>query len=514
VSAFVAVDELYQALDPQTLDILERRRGTTVVRRRGWFVRRALLAADLVGLSAAFLTSQEIYAMRVHAPGGLSQLLEFVTFALALPLWVVAAKVYGLYDKDEERTDHSTPDDFARLFHLVTVCTFLLYAASRMTRWFNPEFSKIFVFWFLAIIATGVLRALARTVCRRNIHYLQNTIILGAGDVGQSIARKLLSHTEYGINLVGFVDGTPKERVTGLKHLTILGDLSDLEHLIPLLDVERAIVAFSNEGHDDILRAIQTLRAFDVQIDIVPRFFDGLGPSVALHAIEGIPLVCLPPRTLAASSIFLKRALDVGVSAIALLAFAPLLVLIALLVKLDSKGPATYRHLRIGRYGEPFELFKFRTMHAEFCRGDRYGGRSAEEAFDQLIMDPVRRLEFESTYKFADDPRVTRVGRFLRKASLDEFPQLLNVLRGDISLVGPRPLTSAELEEYYGPAAAELLRLRPGVTGYWQINGRSNLEYEDRVRLDMAYVGGWTLGLDLMILARTIRVIATRHGAT
>jgi undecaprenyl-phosphate galactose phosphotransferase len=195
------------------------------------------------------------------------------------------------------------------------------------------------------------------------------------------------------------------------------------------------------------------------------------------------------------------------------MACAPLLALVALLIKLDSRGPVFYRHERIGRHRQPFRLFKFRTMYRELCRGGEYGGETAEQAFNELLADPVRRAEYATSYKLQSDPRVTRVGRFLRKTSMDELPQLINVLLGHISLVGPRALTEDELDTYYGAAASDLLAIRPGVTGYWQINGRSQLSYNDRVRLDMAYVGGWSLALDLTILAKTLRVIVSRAGA-
>jgi exopolysaccharide production protein ExoY len=233
---------------------------------------------------------------------------------------------------------------------------------------------------------------------------------------------------------------------------------------------------------------------------------------VSIHTVEGVPLLGLPPVNLARSSLLVKRGVDVVLSALGLIVLAPLFLVVALLVKRDSAGPVFYRHERIGRGGRPFRLFKFRTMYREACRGADYGGRDAEAAFAHLMADPLRRAEFETTYKLQDDPRVTRFGAWLRRTSLDELPQLINVLLGDISLVGPRPVTSDELARY-GKGVDGLLNLRPGVTGYWQVNGRSSLEYEDRVRLDLAYVGGWSLGLDVMILARTLRVLLTRSGA-
>lgn len=513
MSAITPAERLYELVDDRTAEILQRRKRMTFARRRGWLVRRALLVADVVGLSAAFVVAEETYVSQFHYAGTLSQFNEFIVFALSLPAWVVAAKIYGLYDEDEERTDHSTTDEFVRIFHLLTVCTFLLYAISLLSAWFNPEFSKLLLFWVLGIAATLACRSGARAYCRRHISYLQNTVIVGAGDAGQALARKLLSHHEYGLNLVGFVDSNPKERRDGLEHLTILGGLEELSSIVEFLDVERIIVAFTNDPHEDLIGSLRPLRDKDVQIDIVPRLYDSLGPSVSIHTIEGIPLVSLPPTKLSSSSLVVKRGLDVTVALATLCVLSPLLLVIALAVKTTSAGPVFYRHGRVGRRGAPLRLLKFRTMYMASCRGEEYGGDTAEEEFARLLADPMKRAEFESTFKFRDDPRVTRLGKFLRRSSLDELPQLWNVLRGDISLVGPRALTAEELDLYYGPSASELLVVRPGITGYWQINGRSNLEYEDRVRLDMAYIAGWSLGLDLTILGRTLRVVLAQKSA-
>ncbi|MEA2177904.1 MAG: hypothetical protein QOG77_1201, partial [Solirubrobacteraceae bacterium] len=185
---------------------------------------------------------------------------------------------------------------------------------------------------------------------------------------------------------------------------------------------------------------------------------------------------------------------------------------IALAIKIDSRGPVFYRHERVGRGGRPFELLKFRSMQLAHCRGASYGGEGAEAAFQALIDDPERKLEFEQTFKLKSDPRVTRVGRILRSTSLDELPQLLNVLRGDMSLVGPRPITAGEVQRY-GRKASALLAVRPGITGYWQINGRASLDYDDRVRLDSAYVTSWSLQLDWQILTKTVRALVSRSGA-
>jgi exopolysaccharide biosynthesis polyprenyl glycosylphosphotransferase len=261
-----------------------------------------------------------------------------------------------------------------------------------------------------------------------------------------------------------------------------------------------------------VLEDLRPLRSKDVQIDVVPRFFDIVGPGASFHTIEGFPVIGLPPARLPWSSLLLKRTLDLASSAAGLVLLSPLFLFVAIRIKLDSPGPVFYRHERVGLGGRRIDVFKFRSMRTEFSRGSRYGGEQAEQAFAELMADPERRQEFDTNYKLQDDPRVTRFGAFLRRTSIDELPQLINVVLGDLSLVGPRPITKAEIERY-GVAGEELLNVKPGITGYWQINGRSDLDYADRVRLDLAYVGDWSLGLDLTILGKTVRSLAAGRGA-
>lgn len=504
--------ELAPAVDERTLEILERRRGGSPGRRRGWLVRRMLLVADVVGLCLAFVLAEVIAGPATMKTDEVGPLTEFLLFAGTLPLWIVMAKLYGLYDNDEERADHSTVDEFMAVFHLVTVGAWAIFAVTSLSGLADPYLVKLVLFWAGAVLIVTAARTGARGFCRRQMTYLQNTVIVGAGDVGQLVARKFVQHPEYGINLVGFVDAFPKDLRGEIAHLPVLGPPEELADLTRLLDIERIVVAFSNDSSDQALKVIRSVKDLPVQIDIVPRLFEIVGPRVELHTVEGFPLLGLPPLKLPRSSLAVKRALDLGLGAVGLLLAAPVMAFIALRIKLDSPGPVFYRHERIGRDGKPFRLVKFRTMYREHCRGEEYGGEDAEVAFKQLLGDVSRRSEFEDTYKLHDDPRVTKVGRFLRQTSLDELPQLLNVLRGELSLVGPRPITQDELDRF-GWGAESLLNIRPGVTGYWQINGRSETGYQERVRLDLAYVTGWSLGLDLTILVKTFRVLAHRSGA-
>jgi exopolysaccharide biosynthesis polyprenyl glycosylphosphotransferase len=496
--------------DARTLEILERRR--VAAKRRGWLVSRMLVVADVIGLGLAFVLSQLLWSGPPAEPGAVAGTAELLLFAVTLPVWIAAAKVYGLYDNDDERADHSTADDLIRVFHLITVGTWLLFIASQALGFIQPELGRLVLFWFLAITLISLLRGCARALCRRRIHYLQNTLIVGAGTVGQFVARKLLHHGEYGANLVGFVDADPRDLGPDLLGLRILGTADDLPVLVRLFDVERVIFAFSNESEGATLKLAEEIKLLDVQVDIVPRLYETVGPNATIHTIEGLPLIGVPSAAPARSSLAIKRLIDLVSCTLGVVLLAPVFLMIAVAIKIDSRGPVFYRHERLGRNGRPFRLLKFRSMGLEHCRGAAYGGEGAEEAFRRLIDDPANAHEFEQTFKLRTDPRVTRVGRFLRRTSLDEMPQLLNVLRGDMSLVGPRPITETEVARY-GHKASALLTVKPGITGYWQVNGRASLDYDDRVRLDSAYVTSWSLRLDFQILARTARALVSRSGA-
>jgi exopolysaccharide biosynthesis polyprenyl glycosylphosphotransferase len=492
-----SVPVVFDQIDARTLEILERRRATGRLKRRGWLVRRALLTADLVGLCVAFAIATALFGVGAAKTNHLGQVGEYLLFVLALPAWVVAAKLYGLYDKDEERADHSTTDDFAGVFHLVTVTSWLLFATAYVTPIAKPGFNKILVFWAVAGIIVPIGRAVGRARCRRSVHYLQNTAIVGAGEVGQALARKLLRHPEYGINLVGFVDGQPMEPAADIEHVALLGDLDELPHLIRVLDIERVMFAFSNDGHAETLELIRSLSNMNVQVDIVPRFFEVLSAGVDVHTVEGVPVIGLRPFRLPRSSRLLKRSLDIFGALVGLLLVAPFFAVVAVTIKLDSRGPVFFRQTRAGSADSLFRIWKFRTMTVD-----------AEDRKDE-----VRHLSVHARpggdarmFKIQSDPRVTRVGRVLRRLSIDELPQLLNVFVGEMSLVGPRPLILEE-DRYVEDWARRRLDLKPGITGLWQVLGRSDISFEDMVRLDYVYVTTWSLGLDLSLLVRTLPVL-------
>jgi exopolysaccharide biosynthesis polyprenyl glycosylphosphotransferase len=465
-------------------------------------MRRALLAADIAGLTAAYLTATQLFpSAAAHDTVGPSR--ERLVFLATLPVWAIVAKTYGLYDGDDERADHSTADEILGVLHLVTVGTFIVMFAGWATAAIHPSPPKLFTFWLLALFAVTATRAASRCLVRRLPGYVQRTLVVGAGDVGQRIAKKILHHPEYGIELVGFVDDQPKERRPDLGELTVLGSPRELEHVVRAERVDRVIVAFSNDPHDVTLDLVRVLGRLDVRIDVVPRLFEAMGTQVRMHTVEGLPLAALPRVQLSRSATAAKRLLDLSLSILALVVLIPIGLLVALAIKLDSAGPVFFRQTRMGSGGETFRIFKFRTMVAD------------AEARKREVRARNKHLSAGGDprmFKVPNDPRVTRVGAVLRRTSLDELPQLLNVLRSEMSLVGPRPLILEE-DQYVVDWRRRRLHVKPGITGLWQVLGRDDIPFEEMTVLDYTYVTSWSLLTDVQLLLRTVPAVVRSKAA-
>jgi exopolysaccharide biosynthesis polyprenyl glycosylphosphotransferase len=472
-----------------------------IERGRGWLMRRALLAADVVGLSLAFALIQVLSLPWRSNGDRIPTSEEIPLFILAIPVWVVAAKLYGLYSRDQWRTEHSTADDVVGVFHMVMIGAWLLFIAATVTDVADPSVVKLAAFCLLAIVCIPTARAGARALARRSVAYRQNTIVVGTDPVARALAQKFVSRPEYGIDVVGFIDkGAP---VTQSGQPPLLGGAADLLELVQRYDVERVVFSFTGISDEDAVDLMRQLSDAGIQVDIVPRYYELVAPGVDIHAAEGIALVGLQPPRLSFSSQFLKRTMDLVVASAVLVVFAPFLLLAALAIRLDSHGPVFFRQLRIGRDGGAFRIWKLRTMI------DDADERKADVAHLNIhaLREPEPRM-----FKISDDPRVTKVGAFLRRYSLDELPQLFNVLRGEMSLVGPRPLIPEE-DKYVHQWARRRLDLQPGMTGLWQVTGRSALSFDEMVRLDYVYVAGWSLWKDFVLLLRTIPLVfKTAHG--
>ena len=488
------------SIDAPTLPV--RASLQSLTHRRGWVVRRMLAASDILALAIAFTITELVFAGHTPVIDKVGPAEEIIIFGATLPFWVVAAKIYGLYDRDEERASHSTTDEFVSVFHLVTVAVVVFYAFSWMSGLTSPDQAKLLTFWLSTIFLMVSARSIARALARRHPSYVQNTVIVGAGEIGQLVGRKLLHHPEYGLNLVGFVDLDPRDARSDLGDLAILGGPSDLRTIISEHAVSRVIIAFSRETHENLLDLVHELGSEDVQIDVVPRLFDAVNPRASVHMVEGLALISLTPARLPRSSRFLKRCFDITVASMLLVSVAPVMALIALMIRRDSHGPVFFRQTRLGMDKHEFRLLKFRTMRV---------GTSADAHRDFVRAHFDRRAAPGpgALYKVDQSADITRVGRWLRRTSLDELPQLINVLLGDMSLVGPRPCLAYEVE-LFQPHHFERFQVPAGITGLWQVEARNHSSFAEALDLDVAYVRGWSLGLDLRLLARTPRVVFRR----
>jgi exopolysaccharide biosynthesis polyprenyl glycosylphosphotransferase len=349
-----------------------------------------------------------------------------------------------------------------------------------------------------AVLVTGGARALARAALHNEAQLRQRTVILGSGIVAGHIVEKIESHPQFGLVPIGIVDDDV--HVFGTPDLPVLGGFSDLRRILAEHQPDRVIIAFSRAGHHELLECMRACRDHGVAIDVVPRLWEFLDGVRALDHLGGLPVLSIGTPRLSRSSQLAKRGLDCVVAGGALIAMLPLLVVIAIAIKLDSRGPILFRQQRAGRGREVFELLKFRSMYT-----------GADERKVELVSD--NDLSDGVMFKIHADPRVTRVGRILRRYSLDEVPQLWNVVRGQMSLVGPRPLILPETEALAEDWHLRRLELRPGLTGPWQINGRSQTPFHEMVRFDYQYVAGWSLARDVEILLATMPAVISGRGA-
>ncbi len=360
-------------------------------------------------------------------------------------------------------------------------------------------FSRLVFLQNLLALAVGLIlwRMVKRYLVRRRVvrgFNNQNVLIVGAGKVGQALAREIEGNRYLGLEVIGFLDDNPVRAEPGVRVLGTTGDFTEVarkefvDEVLISIPSERALVA----------RLITQARRLGKTIRVVPDLLSLGMEGIKASYLGRIPLLEYYGKGLHPADLLLKRGFDIAVSALALLLLSPLLLLIAVAVKLDSPGPVFYISRRNGKKGRIFNFYKFRTMVV-----------GAEG-----MLDSLRHLDESDgpVFKIRNDPRVTRVGRVLRRYSLDELPQLWNVLKGDMSLVGPRPPTPDEVARY-ADWQLKRLEIRPGLTCLWQVKGRSNLSFRDWMKFDLFYIENWSFWLDIKILLRTILVVIRGEGA-
>jgi exopolysaccharide biosynthesis polyprenyl glycosylphosphotransferase len=464
---------------------------TTTLRSRKLV--RFILLADVIALLAA---------------ASAATIVGDAASSVAASLWIagtVAAAValvslYQLYERDRQQIAVSTLDEIRDFLHALSLLAFAELALREILTASGaggiPP-ARIVLFWMLALVALPVGRGIFRHWIVPVLDTPQNAVIVGAGRVGQQIAEKIRKHPEYNLRIVGFLDDEPRPLDRHLDDLPVLGPEDWLVEVVRRYRVSRVILAFSRRSHDQVLEAIRTAGFRDVHLSIIPRYFEILPGSIRVGDVDGMPVLETPDARLSRMSLFVKRAFDVVVTMVALAILAPLMLAIAALVRLDSPGPVLFRQQRMGRSDRTFWILKFRTM---------------VDGAETMRSGLVHRNESDGPlFKLKRDPRTTRVGTVLRRLSLDELPQLLNVLRGEMSLVGPRPFVVYE-DVHIGGWARKRLDLPPGITGPWQVLGRNDVPFEEMVKLDYLYVHNWSLWGDVKLLLRTIPIVFRRRG--
>lgn len=468
-----------------------------------WLLVAALVIGDAILINIAFAIAYwiryELQLLRAVDPAFVVPFSVFIPFALALTvLLVLVYRREGLY---RLRRGTSWFDEMYSIVNGTTTGIVIMVVLVFILR--STFYSRLIFFYAGALII--VLLSLSRLIKniwvrhqRRRGFGIARAIIVGAGEVGRTFMRTIVAQPDLGYEIVGFVDDDPAKGTTDIGRFKALGSLDNLPLLVQDEAIDEVIITLPWQYHRKIMAIMAQCERENVRARIVPDLFQMTLSHMSITELGGIPLISIKQVRISAFTRLLKRAIDVVFSACVLLLVAPLMGLIALVIKLDSPGPVLFRQVRVGKGGKPFILYKFRSMIVD-----------AEE--QKELLRGLNQAD-GPIFKMKEDPRVTRLGRWLRRLSWDELPQFFNVLRGDMSLVGPRPPLPEEVTQYQ-PWHMRRLEIAPGITGLWQVSGRSELPFDEMALLDIYYVEQWSPGLDFKIVLRTIPTVLFGSGA-
>ena len=357
-----------------------------------------------------------------------------------------------------------------------------------------------FIAGLLLMLLRVVLRMTRNTLHHRGIG-VENVLLVGAGEIGRYVIRTIVARPDLGYRLIGFVDDDPERGQRDIGRMAALGQTGNLAEIVNRESVDLVIVTLPWKAQRRIFEIIEACERENVEVRVVPDLFQLNLAQVRVEMLAGVPMLgARPDAELNRSSLIAKRVVDVIITVLLLPFALPIMLLTALAIRLDSPGPILFYQKRVGFNGRQFYMVKFRSMHID-----------AEALESQIVHrtadDPEGKLDRKD-----DDPRVTRVGRFIRRYSIDELPQFWNILRGEMSLVGPRPALPQEVI-LYKPWQRQRLMARPGLTGLWQVSGRSDIPFEEKCLLDIYYIENWSLGIDLQILLQTAPQVLFGKGA-
>jgi exopolysaccharide biosynthesis polyprenyl glycosylphosphotransferase len=454
-------------------------------RRRGAMLRRLLAAGDWAALIAALCV--------VTAASATTDVATLFWAVLLSPAWILVIKLHGLYDNDHRRIRHSTLDELSSLVSASVLGTLVLDGLLALSPVGPLSPTSAIAVGLGTLVGSFVARGVLRFLWHR-LTGLAAGVVVGPAAAVDMVARRVSTHPETRLALVGYLsqsDDTAAE-------LPRLGSIADISRVAREYEIERVVVTEQEMNEPAAERVIEECKAAGLALTFLPQHYGLLGPGIELNRLAELPVLDFRFSDPSRSTEAMKRVMDVVVSATLLFWLSPLLAAIAIAILLDSGRPVFFRQRRAGKDGEPFEMLKFRTMVV-----------GAEERLGELV--DLSKLE-QPAFKIVDDPRVTRSGRTLRRYSLDELPQLINVLRGTMSLVGPRPEEEGVVA-LYDERQRGRLAIKPGLTGPMQVYGRSDLTFEERLAMERDYLDNLSLAGDLAILMRTPRAVIRGEGA-
>jgi undecaprenyl-phosphate galactose phosphotransferase len=401
-------------------------------------------------------------------------------------------------------------DETQRIFQFLTL-SYLIILAFVTFESFHGELPKltIVLLWAYSIVIFPIGKFAIKHIMYKFDYYKKKTLVVGAGSAGKSAVKELGNQDYLGAKVVGFLDDDKdklgKNIRVGKRNIKVIGAVKEFDDIAVKEDVEVAILALPTLPAKKLSSIIVNIQQHVKELIIVPEI-NGVSPlNTETFHVYDLDLLMLKVNNNVRSTFnqFAKRTFDIVVSVLLLPIILPVIGVLAYFIKKESPGDVFYAHNRVGKDGAIVPVLKFRSMYSD----------SKERLEELLASDPEIRKEWETNYKLKNDPRVTKIGDLIRKTSLDELPQIFNVLKGEMSLVGPRPVVEEELNKYYKESAEYYKMVKPGITGFWQVSGRSDTDYDFRVKVDTWYVYNWSLWLDIMVLIKTVRVVLLREGA-